>query len=168
VWLEGAAWDEPWDNLQCRAWRLELHPVYTVPQEAEDLARWKRGEDVEPDQEWLDLIEQSVKAGIQFGRVHVVTPPLTAYLRFEFEVAYRPTTPIGHDVRILDLSRTPNPGLPDEDFWILDDKVVRMLYREDGTQIGRKLVEDSEEMPRYEEYMRLAIENSVPFDEYDY
>jgi hypothetical protein len=169
VWLDGDSWDEPWDNLRHRAWRLEAQPVYTMPAEADEFDRWKRGEEIAPDQEWLEEIRQSVEAGVHFGRVRVINgPPRSDYLRYQFEVGYEPTIAAGHDVRILDLSRTQNPGLPDEDFWLLDDKPVRMLYRTDGTQIGRKLVEDPNELPKYERYMQLAIDNSVPFNEYAY
>ncbi|WP_199191751.1 DUF6879 family protein [Amycolatopsis sp. CA-126428] len=169
MWLEGEAWDESWDNLQFRAWRLEAQPVYTMAEEEEEFARWRRGEEIPPDEEWLDDIRLSVEEGIHFGRVRVIPgPPHSDYLRYQFEVGYKPTIPVGHDVRILDLSRVSNPGLPSEDFWLLDDKVVRMLYREDGTQIGRKLVADPAELRKYEQYMQLAIANSVPFSEYDY
>jgi hypothetical protein len=168
VWLEGKAWDEPWDNLQRRAWRLEVQQAYTMPGEREMFERFRRGETPPADHRypWRDEVERNVKAGMYMGRVHVVQRPVSDYLRFQATWAYELTVPVGEDVRILDLSTAPNPGLPDEDFWILDDSVVRMLFRPDGTQIGRKLVEDSAELPRYEKYMELAIANSMPFSEW--
>ena len=57
----------------------------------------------------------------------------------------------GEDIRILDVTDWPCPELPDHDFWLFDDStVVKLLYRPDGTQIGRELVEhpDLEAVPR--------------------
>lgn len=82
------------------------------------------------------------RTGRWIGRVHILTRPLTEYLRYEFAV-YRHTVKAGEDVRILDLTRQPDPGLPSQDFWLFDESaVVRMDYRPDGTQVGRELLED--------------------------
>lgn len=166
MWLEGEAWNNLFDNLQRRAFRLETQQIYTMKGEEESFAAFMRGEEPPTEYPWRDEVEQNVKAGRYMGRVHVVCPPISDYLRFQFEWGYALSVPSGEDVRILDLSATRNPGLPDEDFWLLDDTVVRMLYNPDGTQIGRKLVEDPGELPRYENYQRLAIEHSVPFESY--
>jgi len=99
------------------------------------------------------------------GRVHVVEQPLTDYLRFQFEWGYELTVPVGEDVGIIDLSTTPNPGLPDEDFWLYDDYVVRLLFNTDGTLGGRELVE-GQEAARYENYHRLAVDHATPFKNY--
>src|ERR1044071_5517092 len=135
MWLDGDAWDEPWDNLQSRAWRLEVQQSYNMTDEQEELDQFKRGEKPPPnyDYPWRDEVERNVKAGIYMGRVHVVRPPLTDYFRFQATWGYEVTVPVGEDVRILDLSTTPDPGLPNEDFWLVDDKVIRMLIEPDGT-----------------------------------
>jgi hypothetical protein len=41
-----------------------------------------------------------------------------------------------------------------------------MLYAFDGTQIGRKLVEDPNALAQYQRYQELAVQHSVPFTEY--
>jgi len=165
--LEGDDWTRVWNGARRRAWRLEVHQVYTMPHEAEMFAKWKRGEGVPLVEDWQNSIRERIQAGTYIGRVHLVRPPLSDYLRFEFE-AYQMSFAVGDDIRILDLSTMENPGLPDEDFWLLDDQVVRMLYRPDGTQIGRELVEDQSQLPTFERYMKLAIENSVPLNEYEH
>ncbi|MER7707976.1 DUF6879 family protein [Kitasatospora sp. NPDC097605] len=56
-------------------------------------------------------------------------------------------------------------GLPDQDFWLFDDRrVVLMNYRPDGTQINRR-VHDGDPAP-YAAWKGLAIAESVPFAEY--
>lgn len=76
---------------------------------------------------------------------------------------YRRTVQAGEDVRILDLTHRPNPGLPAQDFWLFDDTaVVRMDYDEDGTQLGRELLEDVDPGP-YVAWKRLAMDQADPF-----
>jgi hypothetical protein len=102
--------------------------------------------------------------GRWIGRVHVINRPLTDYLCYEFAV-YRRTVEAGEDVRILDLTDQPNPGLPAQDFWLFDDTaVVRMDYSPDGTQLGRELLEDVDPAP-YVAWKRLALEYAEPFTE---
>ncbi|MEU0341279.1 DUF6879 family protein [Streptomyces bobili] len=44
----------------------------------------------------------------------------------------------GEDYRIVDLTDRRNPGLPEQDFWLIDETtVVHLNYRADGTQIKR-------------------------------
>jgi hypothetical protein len=166
MWLDGKAWKGLFQNFQTRAFRLEVQQVYAMPGEEDEFAAFMRGEEPPPDYPWRDIVARQTTAGKYMGRVHVVRPPVSDYLRYQFEWGYALTVPVGEDVRILDLSATRNPGLPDEDFWLIDNTVVRMLYNSDGTQIGRKLVEDPNELPHYENYQRLAIEHSVPFEGY--
>lgn len=144
--LEGEEWQRFFDDFGRSVWRLELHPVYVMPQEEETLSRWRAGERLPDDywSPWMERVAGYLRTGRSIGRVHVVHRPLSEYLRFEFEWYYRQHVRAGEDIRILDLTGKPDPRLPDHDFWLFDDKqVVRMLYRPDGTQIGRELVEDT-------------------------
>jgi hypothetical protein len=86
--------------MRREAWRLETRPGYTVPQEA-----YTSG--------WMDEVRQWTAEGRNVGRVHIVTRPLSDYLRFEFEYYYRHHVAVGEDIRILDLTDRDNPGLPD-------------------------------------------------------
>jgi hypothetical protein len=97
--------------------------------------------------------------------VHIVTRPLSDYLRFEFEYYYRHHVAVGEDIRILDLTDRDNPGLPDQDFWMFDEStVVLMNYRADGTQINRELHEG--DLGPYRYWKRIAVAESIPFLEY--
>lgn len=67
---------------------------------------------------------------------------LTDYIRYEFEWGFVYNVEAGEDIRVLDLTDRPGPGLPDHDFWLFDDQsVVKMMYRPDGTQIARELTD---------------------------
>lgn len=165
--LDGDEWNACFDTMQREAWRLETLPVYTVPQESEKLARFMAGEKSPDDyaSAWMDEVEQWRTEGKSVGRVHVVTRPLSDYVRFEFEYYYRHHVKAGEEIRILDVTDRANP-LPDaQDFWMFDGcKVVQMNYRPDGTQINRELY-GGDPAP-YRRWQRIAVAESVPFEEY--
>ena len=165
--LDGDEWNACFDTMQREAWRLETLPVYTMSQEAEKLARFLDGEKSPDNYEsgWMEEVRQWRSEGKRVGRVHIVTRPLSDYLRFEFEYYYRHHVKAGEEIRILDVTDRANP-LPDvQDFWMFDRaKVVLMNYREDGTQINREL--RSGDPAPFMEYQRIAVTESVPFLEY--
>lgn len=165
-WLTGEAWAEQWRSFRRYAFRLETLPVYKVGPEEEEFQQFLAGDPPPPDSDdtdWIRRLRAYRAAGKHVGRVHVVTPPLTDYLRYEFEWGYEFQVAAGEDVRILDLSRRDDPGLPDQDFWLFDDEtVVLMHYREDGTQIGRERLVNADVSP-YLRYMELALRHSVPY-----
>jgi hypothetical protein len=168
VRLDGEDWQRFFDSFAHSAWRLELHAVYTMPQEAESFSRWRAGERLPEDHRspWMERVAGYLASGRTIGRVHVVRRPLSEYLQFELDSYYRHHVRAGEDIRILDLTDKPDPGLPDHDFWLFDERqVVQMLYRADGTQIGRELVEH----PDIEAYLRwrdVACAGAVPVPEY--
>jgi hypothetical protein len=168
VRLDGEDWQRFFDSFTHSAWRLELHPVYTMPQEAEAISRWRAGERPPEDywSPWMERVAGYRVSDRGIGRVHVVRRPLSEYLQFEIDGYYRHHVRAGEDIRILDLTGEADPGLPDHDFWLFDERqVVQMLYRPDGTQIGRELVEH----PDIEAYLRwrdIACAGAVPVLEY--
>ena len=89
-------------------------PQYLVPQEAEEFARFKAGETFPDIQEdgWTEQIRRHKTEGRTTGRVHIVTRPLSDYLRFEFARYYRHSVRAGEDIRILDVTERPNPPRP--------------------------------------------------------
>jgi len=167
VRLKGDAWAAYFRDFQHSAFRLELLPQYLVEPEHDSFAAFLAGEPMPEghNADWHATIRANTTAGKIMSRVHVVTQPLSDYLRFEFQWGYVGNAGAGEDIRILDLSRTPDPGLPDTDFWLFDEKaVVAMLYEDDGTQIGRELLDvDPAEFIRYRD---LALAAAVPFSDY--
>lgn len=168
--LDGDEWRPFFDSFQSSAFRLETLPQYLVPGEAEEFRAFLNGEkpplsELE-DNQWTRRVRAHTAAGKVMQRVHVVQQPLSDYLRFEFEAAYVFNVRAGEDIRILDVSETVNPGLPDMDFWMFDDAhVVHMRYKPDGTQIDRILLEDEDPAP-YVRYKEMALAASEPFNEY--
>jgi Family of unknown function (DUF6879) len=167
VRLDGERWRAFFDAFQRTAFRLETHPGYDVASEREEYEQFLATGSlhIPGDDQWLARVRQFRATGRRVGRVHVLRRPLTDYLRYEFAV-YQHSAAAGEDIRILDITSQPNPGLPDQDFWLFDDaSVVLMDYDEHGTQLGRELLEDADPAP-YVQWQRIALAHSQPFAEY--
>ncbi|WP_031506485.1 DUF6879 family protein [Streptomyces megasporus] len=166
--LDGDEWRATLREFQSEAWRLETLPQYLVPQETEELEAFRAGKRVDPhtySSAYTENLKRIRGEGKRKGRVHIVTRPLSEYLRFEFSRYYAPHVLAGEDIRILDVTDRENPLPGVQDFWMFDrSRVVLMHYEEDGTQIGRELYEG--DPTPFIEYQRVAIAESVPFLEY--
>ncbi|MBF9071290.1 DUF6879 family protein [Streptacidiphilus fuscans] len=165
--LAGDAWRTFFDSFEREAFRLETLNAYAMPDEDEEFKAFlETGElHIPGDDPWLTRVRAFQASGRWIGRVHVLVRPLTDYLRYEF-AAYAHNVAAGEDVRILDLTDQPNPGLPDQDFWLFDDqRVVEMRYRPDGSQISRDLL-DAPDLDQYRQWRDLALSLSVPLMEY--
>lgn len=150
--------------------RLQVYPVYKVPQEQENFQRFLETgrREIDPDNEpGLIKLRERIAKGQTVRRVYVVEPPFTDYQRYVFNY-YHHTCKVGEDLRIIDLSRQPNPGLPDYDFLVIDDDtVIRIHYeKDDGAIIGPELLPDAD-LSEYLRYRELAMSNSTPFLEYE-
>ncbi|GHH13101.1 DUF6879 family protein [Streptomyces rubradiris] len=165
--LDGEEWAARFRSFQREAWRLETLPEYRVPQEAEEIKAYLAGERIDPhaySNEYTDDLKQLRREGKSKGRVHIVTRPLSDYLRFEF-MYYQPHAWAGDDIRIMDVTGRPNPLQGVQDFWMFDQsEVVLMNYEPDGTQISREVFEG--DVTPFLEYQRIALAESVPFEEY--
>jgi Family of unknown function (DUF6879) len=116
------------------AFRLETLDHYAMAYEEEAVRRFLAGEaqDTTFIAPWLERVAAAVNAGRRMQRVHVVTEPLSDYLRFEI-TGYRLNVEAGEDVRVLPRRATGALELPDHDFWLVDgQQVASMLYDGDG------------------------------------
>ena len=166
--LDGEAWQAKFADFQREAWRLETLPQYLMPQEEEEFAAFKAGARIDPhavSNEYTDRLRRQAADGRSQGRVHIVTRPLSDYLRFEFSHYYAPHSLAGEQIRILDVTNRVNPLEGVQDFWIFDRaEVVLMNYHPDGRQINRTVHEGA--VAQFTEYQRIAVADSVPFEEY--
>lgn len=165
--LDGERWRAFFDAFQHTAFRLETYPSYAVSSERDEYEGFLAtgSLSIPDDDSWLTRVRHFRASGRWIGRVHVLRRPLTDYLRYELAV-YQYTASAGEDIRILDLTSQPNPGLPSQDFWLFDEtSVVRMDYDNDGVQLGRELLEDTDPAP-YAAWQRLALAHAQPYAEY--
>lgn len=166
--LDGEAWSRCFTDFARSAFRLELRQVYTMPGEQEELQRFRAGEQPPPEYhyDWLDTVAAARRQGKTMRRVRVVHRPLSDYTRYEFSWGFAWNVEAGEDIRVLDLTGRARPPLPDHDFWLFDEAmVVELLYREDGTQIGREAVADPD-LSAYLGWRDATWESAIPFRDY--
>jgi len=158
------------EGFKYSAFRLELLQRYTDPGEAEALRRFHAGEPVlGPDDAgwWAELLRSARVRGAIVQRVHVVTEPLTDYLRFELEV-YAHSVAAGEDIRILPVA----PGeqdldLPGHDYWLFDSRTLAVLgYDTDGRLDTVELVGDPAAVVRHSYWRDAALARAVPYAVY--
>ncbi|MFJ1888379.1 DUF6879 family protein [Streptomyces sp. NPDC094461] len=165
--LDGDEWRRRFAEIEREAWRLETLPQYLVAQEAEEFAAFREGRPTTPytTSAYTERVSRQRAEGKRNGRVHIVTQPLSDYLRFEFARYYQVHSRAGDDIRILDVTSRANPLEKVQDFWLFDRvEVVLMNYEADGRQISREVFEGK--VSPFIEYQRIAIAESVPFEEY--
>lgn len=165
--LAGDDWRTFFDAYKREAFRLETRQSYSVESERAEYEHFLAtgSLDIPDSDQWLTRVRHFRQAGRWVGRVHVLTRPLTDYLRYEFAV-YDFTVAAGEDVRILDVTDMPGPDLPRQDFWVFDESaVVLMEYDDEGNQLGRELLEHVDPAP-YVVWKRLALDLAVPFVSY--
>ena len=148
---------------------METLPVYPIDFDTESYQSFLRGEppDAEKNVPWYEFMAEQVAAGKRFYRVRIVASPLNEYLRYEFGWGYPHYEKRGSEVFVLDVTERGRPdGLPDEDFYLLDDeRVLRMHYDDEGIFLGASYA-PAEELPRYRRYRDLGMAAAVPFPEY--
>ena len=153
-------------RLTRSAFRLETLDRYDVGSDGDDFARYLRGEPgptPERKKPWLDRLRRERQAGILNHRVHVLSTPLTDYLRYECEWGYLPNAEF-EDIRVLDLAERTRPdGLVDHDFWLVDDQhAIRMHYDPGGRFLGAEPL-DHNQAARYQRARDAAVAAAEPF-----
>lgn len=117
-------------------------------------------------QNWLAMIRQATATGRRFGRVRVVSIPLTDYSRFGiFCAGY--TGQAGEEIRYLARDEARALGLPEYDYWLFDSsKLVRMHFDEAGNFLGGELVEDPNEIIQANYWRDAARHKAVRRDDF--
>ncbi|MFH8717479.1 DUF6879 family protein [Streptomyces zaomyceticus] len=117
------------DSAQTHALHLELRDVYAVGEEREVYDTFLRDGSVPADDSaywsgWLPLVERTVARGVQVRRARIVSEPVTDYIRFEHAITDA-NLRAGEQVRWLPRRRASTLALPGNDFWLIDDRIVR-------------------------------------------
>lgn len=155
------------DEFTASAWRLEIQGTYNEPEEREPLRRFLAGEpdDLEWMADWFDWVAELTRAGRRIGRVRVLTEPLTDYLRFELSFTGR-AVEAGEDIRIMAAHDADALGLPDEDFWFFDDRLVVVLQFGDTGVAAAEVIDDPADVARYRAVQHQAMSVAVPYLEW--
>jgi hypothetical protein len=107
---------------------LEMRDAYT-PDDPVFLAWLASGEVADPAEPgWYALVRAHVARGIRFRRARIVSEPLSDFARFEYACTSGLNIAAGEEVRWLPRRRASGLCLPGNDFWVIDDRLVRVSH----------------------------------------
>jgi hypothetical protein len=117
-------------------------------------------------QSWLDMLREATAEGRRFARVRVVSMPLTDYSRFGVWCAQF-TNAAGEDIRYLPRDKAEAVGLPNDDYWLFDSRLlVRMHFDDNDAFLGGEIIEDPTEIVRYNYWRDAAWHHAVRRDDF--
>lgn len=167
--------DRLWENLvsfRYSLFRLETLQHYSGSSEDEAIAEWRRTATIpltEELRQWCERIQRRVKDGCRVQRVHVVTEPLTDYMRFEL-ASYEPNVEAGEDVRVIpvcDDRPWPSDVPSGTDFWLIDARQLwSMHYAPDGEWLGAELMTETQRIVDACAIRDAALAQSIPWRDY--
>jgi hypothetical protein len=152
-----------------RAYRLETLDSYDAPNEREPYARFLAGLPMKPGwrQSWKQLVGDVLGSGRSIARVHVVTEPLSDYMRFTLLYGYPANVEAGEDVRIIGRAQARVAGLPDTDYWLFDDNLaLRLVYDDAGAVIRAEEERDPADLSQYQAWRATAMRLAMPLASY--
>jgi hypothetical protein len=167
------SFDELLDGAQRTAVHLEMRDAYGVVDEADDYSHWKAtGErDVDPRSPywgpWVELIGRTVARGVVVRRARIVSEPVSDYIRYE-HAATGVNVEAGELVRWLPRRRASDIALPGNDFWLIDDRLIRWNhFAGDGASGGGEMSEDPATAKLCAEAFEAVWERAVPHADYE-
>ncbi|MFD7547596.1 DUF6879 family protein [Streptomyces sp. NPDC059578] len=159
---------ELFDTFEREAFRLETLDDYSRSGSVDAYQAFLSGEP-QPDgynESWVSEVRAHTNGGKRIYRVHILSRPLTPYLRYELGWGYQKNVTGGEEFFILDTTDKRNPLEGVEDFWLFDEATaVVMHYDGAGAVTGRETVPDS----RAQEFVAIrntALAHAEPFSEW--
>jgi hypothetical protein len=163
-------------HFECAAvdiFRLETLQSYGNSGEDPALAAFESGEPhlITPaKREWTELVRDRTAAGCTMHRVHVVTEPISEYLRFELTWGYQPNVEAGERIGIVAVP--PGQPWPTElpertDFWLFDHSVLyAMRYDQNNAWRSTERVTDPAAIKVARRWRDAALRLAVPWRDY--
>jgi hypothetical protein len=151
--------------------RLETLPQYRSPAEAEALAAFREGRPQpglsDAAVAWLEQIRRAAASGTRRQRVHLVSRPLTEYLRWELLHGYTHNSAAGEEILIADREGHPELAALTRDFYTLDGRVaVVMDYDEEGRLLAGWRTDDPDVVHACRRQYETAFAAAVPLRQY--
>ena len=135
--------DELLSSAGRRALHLELRDLYAGSAAYE---AWLAGTEFDRRSlyaPWVDRLAPLVSAGADIRRARVVSEPVTAFIRFEYEITPEANLAAGERVRWVPRRAISTVAVPGNDFWLVDDVVLFNLFSGDGEWIDTEVVRDA-------------------------
>ena len=148
------------------AFRLETRDMYALSYEREEFSRFLAGTPAPPPElgwwrAWLDQVARLTGEGKTVSRVRVLAEPPSDYQRWMIWAApwYAEA---GEQIAYMTQRKAHSLGLPEGDWWLLDDERAVIMGFDDENRIEVKtLITDPELITRYCEWRDLAVRNAT-------
>lgn len=154
------------------AWRLETLPAYGTAKTDPAFAAYLNLGHLSPLEErpraqaWLAAVRRATAEGKRIGRVHVLSQPLSDYLRYEL-ATYFENEAAGEIVRIADVSPQRRHASLTRDFWLLDDQLALLMdYDAEGRFLSLTPSRDPAVLRRCRQRQEMALACSVKLQDY--
>ncbi|MER5782080.1 DUF6879 family protein [Streptomyces mobaraensis] len=151
---------------------LEMRDVYTVDNETERFAAWRRGHRLDPADRtswwrpWHDLVREVTTKGVVMRRARIVSEPVSEYIRYEHSGTFT-NVAAGEDIRWLPRRSASDLALPGNDFWLFDNSVVQFnVFDGDGRWVHTDQTEDPEVVALCAAAFEAVWERAVPHEKY--
>jgi hypothetical protein len=150
-----------------------MRDSYAVDYEEGPFAQWRTGFRHDPADRaswwrpWLDLIEETVGRGVVVRRARIVSEPVSEYTRFLYDGTFT-NVAAGEQVRWLPRRRASDIALPGNDFWLIDERLIRWNhFTGEGASAGGEISEDPAAAKLCAEAFEAVWERAIPHDQYE-
>ncbi|MEV6982251.1 DUF6879 family protein [Sphaerisporangium sp. NPDC051017] len=164
--------DEEFEGLlagfEREAIHLETRDSYGTTIELPHMAKWAAGEpdDLEWLQGWCATLRDGVKVGKSVRRARIVSEPLSDYQRWSFSIAH-PMVEAGEDIRWVPRRLVSSIGIPGNDFYLFDDRlIVFLIYAGNGLGVGKFVSTDPADIHLCRSSFEAVWKLSIPHSEY--
>ncbi|MER7276662.1 DUF6879 family protein [Dactylosporangium sp. NPDC000244] len=166
--ISEARFGELLQTFEREALHLETRDAYGTETELPYMAKWSRGEPDDLDwlQDWCENVRAHVDAGASVRRARIVSEPLSDYQRWSYSIA-QPMVDAGEDIRWISRRLVSTIGIPGNDFYVLDGRlVVFLIYAGNGLNADYQTSTDPAHIQLCEEAFESVWTLAVPHREY--
>lgn len=161
-----AEFDGLFTQFKYTAWRLETRRRYASDELTDTYRQFAAGQPVNwdgVDAEWCQERREQTALGKTFGRVRIIDEPPTPGQLYLLDNARRNRS-VGEDIHSMRRSDAERLGLPAEDFWIFDSRLVALLNFDDDDQlVSVELITEPVAVNRYAQMRDAAMHYAVPY-----
>ncbi|MFD4413172.1 DUF6879 family protein [Streptomyces sp. NPDC058251] len=151
---------------------LEMRDSYAVDYEKGPFAQWRAGFRHDPANRaswwrpWLDLIAETVARQVVVRRARIVSEPVSEYIRFEHSGTFT-NVAAGEQVRWLPRRQASDIALPGNDFWLIDDRLIRWNhFTGDGASAGGETSDDPAAVKLCADAFAMVWARAIPHENY--
>jgi hypothetical protein len=170
--LSVPTWPELLGSATRSAVHLEMRDSYAVDYEEGPFAQWRDGFRHDPaDRDswwrpWLDLIQETVGRGVVVRRARIVSEPVSEYTRFLYDGTFT-NVAAGEQVRWLPRRQASDIALPGNDFWLIDDWLIRWNhFTGEGASAGGEMSDDQAAVKLCAEAFEAVWSRATPHDQF--